>query len=170
MKILKTMLWGSGIALALGGTALAAQGFGPMWSQQGGCGMGGRMMGGGMMGRGMMGGGFRGWARFLNLTDAQKAKARAIEESHWKSLQTKTDAAEDTRDAMQKALADPAASDAQIKELHTKMADAMTAVMLERRSMQREFEAILTADQKAIIEKQRTQRGPGPGMMSPGGF
>ena len=51
-----------------------------------------------------------------------------------------------------------------MKELQANVANAMTAVMLERRAMMREVEAYLTPDQKATLDKQRAQGGPGQGM------
>jgi Spy/CpxP family protein refolding chaperone len=71
--------------------------------------------------------------------------------------------ANEARDEMRKAMHDPAVSEAKVKELHAKVSDAMTAVMLERRAMMLEMDAILTPDQKAAMDKQRTQGGPGRG-------
>ena len=44
-------------------------------------------------------------------TALQQAKAKAIEETHRKSLDAKLDAADDARDALHKVLSDPSASD-----------------------------------------------------------
>jgi len=82
-------------------------------------------------------------ARFLNLTEAQNA--------------------------LRTAMLNPSTSEAQVKALHAKVADAQTAVILERRTMMQEFEAILTPDQKTAREKLRIQDGRGPqGMVSSG--
>ncbi len=147
--------------LILGATALSAQGFGPGKGGRGG-------MGGGMMGGGMM----RGQAQAcmtpgagLTLTEAQQAGYKKILEAHKASLESKLKAANDARDAMRKGMQDPATSDAKVKELHAKASEAMTAVMLERRAMQREFEALLTPEQKNALELRRLQGG----MMGRGG-
>ena len=155
MKISKMLAWSAGAALALSATVLAAQGYGPMMRGGQGCGpmMGG---GGGMVGH---------LERFLNLTEAQKTELKAIETRHQVSLDAKLKASGEVRDEMHKAMRDPAVNDARIKELHTKVADAMTAVLLERRAMQRELEALLTPEQKTILDQQRLQGGPG----GPGG-
>jgi Spy/CpxP family protein refolding chaperone len=144
MNISKIIAWSGGLALALTATVLAAQGFGPMMG-------GGRGLGIGPM------------ARFLNLTEAQQATSKAIAERHKASLDAKLRVANAARDEMRKAMDDPAVSDAKVKELHAKVSDAMSAVMLERRAMMLEMEAILTPDQKAAMAKQRSQGGPGMG-------
>jgi Spy/CpxP family protein refolding chaperone len=146
MNISKILAWSAGAVLALSATVLAAQGFGPK-----------------MMGRGPGQGAPCGsMGRFLNLTETQQADVKALNERHQASLDVKLKAAGAARDEMRKAMQDPAVSDAKVKELHVKVSEAMTAVMLERRAMQREFEALLTPDQKAALEKQRAQ-GPGKG-------
>ena len=148
MNISKIMGWTTGLALALTATVLAAQGFGPMMG--GGRGQGPASHCGPM-------------ANFLNLTEAQQASFKAINEGHQASLDAKFKVADEARTEMRKAMHDPAVSDAKVKELHAKVADAMTEVMLERRAMEREFEAILTPEQKATLDKQRAQGGPGMG-------
>jgi Spy/CpxP family protein refolding chaperone len=155
MNISKIFLVSAGLALAT--TALMAQGFGP------------GMMGGGR-GQGRGAACFQGgpMARSLNLTAAQQASLKAVSDKHQAALDAKLKAADEARDAMRDAMRDPAVSDVKVKELHTKTSDAMMAVMLERRTMAREFEAILTPEQKAAWEAQRLQRGPG-GRMGRGG-
>lgn len=143
--------------LILGATALSAQGFGPGKSGRGG--MGGGMMGGGR-GQACMTPGAG-----LTLTEAQQAGYKKILEAHKASLDAKLKAANDARDAMRKGMQDPTTSDAKVKELHAKSSEAMTAVMLERRVMQREFEALLTPEQKNALDLRRLQGG----MMGRGG-
>ena len=155
MNLTKTIALSAG--LILGATALSAQGFGPGKSGRGG------------MGGGMMGGG-RGQACLtpdsgLTLTEAQQASYKKILEAHKTSLDAKLKTANDARDAMRKGMQDPATSDAKVKELHAKTSEAMTAVMLERRAMQREFEALLTPEQKNTLDLRRLQGG----MMGRGG-
>ena len=154
MRLAKTMALSAG--LLLGATALSAQGYGsgPM-----GCGM----KGGGMMGGGMMGGGRAQACAPMTLTEAQQAGYKKVLEAHKASLDAKLKTAGEARDAMRTALQDPAVSDTKVKELHTKAADAMTAVMLERRAIQREFEALLTPEQKNALDLRRLQGGMGMG-------
>lgn len=156
MNLTKTIALSAG--LILGATALSAQGFG------------GGMMGGGMMGGGMMGGRAQacqtpGFGLGITLTDAQQAGYKKILEAHKASLEARLKAADEARDAMRKGMQDPATTDAKLKELHTKTSDAMTAVMLERRAMQREFEGLLTPEQKNALDLRRLQGG----MMGRGG-
>ena len=148
MNISKIIALTAGLALATTATVLVAQGFGP------------KMGGGQRPGQGAACGPM---ARFLNLTEAQQAESKAIQERHQASLEPKLKAADEAQDEMRKAMHNPAVSDAKVKELHAKVSDAMVAVMLERRAMMREFETILTPDQKAILEKQRQQGGQGMG-------
>ena len=149
MNISKIIAYSGGVALTLTATVLAAQGFGPM--------MGGSRGQGASAQCGPMAGN-------LKLNDAQQTHSKAITERHQVSLEAKLKGANEARDEMRKAMHDPAVSDAKLKELHAKVSDAMTGVMLERRAMMQEFETILTPDQKATLDKQRTQGGPGKGM------
>ncbi len=163
MKITKMRVLGAGLALSA--TALSAQGMGFGMGPGGGCGMGARKMCGGPR-QGMS---FGPMFRFLNLTEAQQAKAKAISERHQASLDAKLKAAGEAMDAQRKAMHDPAASDAKVKELHAKAADAMGEVMLERRAMMRELEGILTPEQKTLLD-QRRAGCPGPRGMGPQGW
>ena len=150
MNISKILVWSAALALAT--TALVAQGFGP--------GMGrGRCQGQGatsFLGSPM--------ARHLNLTEAQQGAMKGVTEKHQVSLDAKLAAAAEARNAMRSAMLDPATADSRLKELQAKVAEAQLPVMLERRAMMAEFEAILTPDQKAILAKHRLQGAPGPGM------
>ena len=150
MNISKILLWSASLTLVT--TALVAQGFGP--------GMGG----GRSLGQGanyLMGGPM---AHMLNLTEAQRASMKGVIDRHQASLNTKLAAAAEARNAMRSAMLDPATADAQLKVLQAKVAEAQLPLMLERRAMMAEFEAILTTDQKAVLDKQRLQGGPGSGM------
>lgn len=150
MNISKMLAWSAGAALVVTGAVLAAQGFGPGM----GGGYGGMMGGGYGQGRYAEGGPM---ARFLNLTEAQQKNLKAIQDHHQATLEAKFKAADEARDAMHDAMSDPATSDAKVQELHAKMADAMTALMLERRAMDREFQAILTPEQKATLVERGTR-------------
>lgn len=146
MNISKIVGWTTGLALVMTATVLTAQGFGPK--------MGGRTQAASC---GPM-------ARFLNLTAAQQASSKVITDRHQASLDAKQKVANEAREEMRKAMHDPAVSDAKVKELHARVSDTMTAVMLERRAMMQEFQALLTPDQKATLDKQFQQGGPGMGM------
>jgi len=153
MNIKPILAWSAG-GLILATTALTAQGFGP------------RMGGGQLQGQA----GFCApMTRLLSLTEAQQANLKAIEGSHQASLDAKLKAAEIAREAMRGAMHDASVGDARIKELRLTLTGATTEVMLERRAMLREFEAILTPDQKAALENQRLQGGFGQGMGRGGG-
>ncbi len=145
MNISRIVGWTTGLALVMTATVLAAQGFGPK--------MGGRAQAASC---GPM-------ARFLNLTAAQQASSKVITDRHQASLDAKQKVVNEAREEMRKAMHDPAVSDAKVKELHARVSGSMTAVMLERRAMMQELEAILTPDQKATLDKQRSQGRPGMG-------
>jgi Spy/CpxP family protein refolding chaperone len=146
MNVSKTLARSAGLALALSAAVLSAQGFGPM-----------------------MGGG-RGPAEcghmppFLDLTEAQQASLKTLRDRHQASLDAKHKAAEQAREELRKAMPDSTVSDAKLKELHLKVAGAMADVMLERRAMDREFEALLTTEQKAALGKRPGGHGRPMGM------
>ncbi len=148
MTLSKTFFWSVGFALAT--TVLAAQGAGP--------GMGGRCQGqeapflGGRM------------ASLLNLTAAQQAGVKAVAEKHRAALEARQKAAFEAHDALRTALRDPAAGDDQLKTLQARAGDAQLAVMLERRAMMRECEALLTADQLKVLKEHQPKDGMGHGM------
>ena len=150
MNISKILLWSASLTLVT--TALVAQGFGP--------GMGG----GRCQGQGATSFLNSPMARFLNLTEAQRVSMKGVRDRHQVSFDGKLTAAAEAQNAMRSAMLDPATGDAQLKALQGKVAEAQLPVMLERRAMMVEFEAILTPDQKAALDKQRLQGGPGSGM------
>lgn len=162
MNIPKIARFGSGLFLALGATALAAQGHCPMMG--GGHDMGpGSMMGTGIgqpgCGYGMVSKGH------LNLTDSQRTQIDAITKHHQASLTDKLKTADQARDAMRRAMNDPATKDGEIQALQTRMVESMTAVILERRAIRRECEAVLTPEQRKAAENGRSDLAgcPGPG-------
>lgn len=112
----------------------------------------------------------------LNLTEAQKTSLKDVAEKHKAALKTKRDAVQEAHKTLQKAMVDPAAKEADLKVLHDSVSQAQFAMMLERRTMMLESEALLTPEQKAQWEKMRAERrehpfgpgrgpghGPGPG-------
>ena len=105
MSIPKIAIWSSGLFLALGTTAMAAQSSRPMMG-------GGPAMGSGCMmgtGTGQSGCGYGRSAKGLpDLTEAQQAQIAAITKRHQASLTDKLKAADQARDAMRLAMRDPA--------------------------------------------------------------
>ena len=95
MNISKIIGWSAGLTLTA--TMLAAQGFGPM--PGGGQGKGQAANCGPM-------------TRFLNLTEAQQANLKTLTERHQAALDAEQKIANEARDAMRKAMQDPALSDA----------------------------------------------------------
>ena len=149
MNIAKIILWSAGLGLMT--PALVAQGFGP--------GMGG--------GRCQAQGGlpFLGghMAHLLNLTEAQQTSAKAVADRHQASLEAKAKDAGAARNALRAAMQDPATSDAQLKALQAKAGEAQLPVMLERRAMMRECEALLTAYQLKVLAEHQPKDGMGHG-------
>jgi Spy/CpxP family protein refolding chaperone len=101
-----------------------------------------------------------------------------VAEKHKAALETKRDAVHEAHKIMQKAMHDPAVREADLKVLHDNVSQAQFAIVLERRAMMLESEALLTPEQKAQWEKVRKERmerrfghgrGPGHGKrMGPG--
>lgn len=156
MNVSKNFIWSVGFALAA--TALAAQGAGP--------GMGaGHCQGAAGFPGGPM-------AQLPNLTEAQKTSLKAVADKHRAALEARQKEAGDARAALRAAMQDPAAGDAQLKALHAKASDAELPVLLERRAMMRESEAVLNADQLAVLKQRQATGGPagmGHGMGHPMG-
>ncbi len=133
------------LALASIGTALLAQGPG----RQGGFGPGP---------------GFKG----LNLTESQRAQAKAIHERHQAALQSRQEAAEAARKAVHEAMLNPATDVKALQALHEKASAAQFELMLEHRALRQEFQAILTPEQKALAEKRMAEGPRAPGGRGPG--
>lgn len=114
----------------------------------------------------------------LNLTDAQKASLKALQEKYRPALEANRSAAFEAQKALRAAAANPATSDADLKAAFDKASAARFAMMQQHRALFQESQAILTPEQKAQFEKLRAERqqrmqnrmkGRGPGMgMGPG--
>jgi len=105
----------------------------------------------------------------LALTAEQKTKFDAVRQKHRAALEARGKAAAEARDAMHKAGQDAATTDAALLALHAKAADAMAQVMLERRALDRDLDAILTPEQRKARGTGRHGMGPGMGRgMGPG--
>jgi Spy/CpxP family protein refolding chaperone len=112
-------------------------------------------------------------ARALNLTDAQKTAIRSIRDKHQPEMAQRRAAARQAQEALQAALRDAATPEAQLRALHDKASAARFDMMLARRSVHQEVQAVLTPEQRekaaelrgAARERMRGQ-GRGPlGMM-----
>ena len=149
MNLAKIILCSAGLSLMT--SVLMAQGSGPGMA-------GGPCQGPGQGAPGFMGGHL---AHLLQLTEAQQSPLKASADRHQASLDAKVKVAFEARNALHAAMRDPATSDDQVKALQAKAGEAQVPVMLERRAMMREFEAILTPEQQAVLKQQG---GPGAGM------
>jgi len=149
MNISKIIGWSAGLIVALSATVLAAQGFGPR-------------MGGGTR-QAMAGQGGPTGRCAITLTAAQQTGSKAITERHQTALDAKQKVANEARDEMRKAMHDPAVSEAKVKTLQAKVSEAMGAVMLERRAMMLELQALLTPEQKAAMNQRFQQGSPSMG-------
>lgn len=95
-------------------------------------------------------------ARALNLSDAQKTTIRGIRDKHRPDLMARREAARQAQVALRTALQDPATPEAQLRALHDKAAAARFEMMLVRRSVHQEVQAVLTPEQR---EKAAELRG-----------
>lgn len=103
----------------------------------------------------------------LELTDAQKAQMKAIAEKHQATMEAKREAAREAGQALRQASMNAATSEAELKTLHDRASAARFELMQARRVMQQEHQAVLTAEQKAKLEKLQAERQE---RMKEGGF
>lgn len=87
-------------------------------------------------------------ARVLNLTEAQRTSIQAIRDKHQPDLASRREAMRQARTAFQAALKDPAASEAQLRALHEKTTGLQFEMLLARRSVHQEVQAVLTPEQR----------------------
>lgn len=113
--------------------------------------------------RGMGGPAFAG----LELTENQKAQMKAIAEKHQATMEAKRKAAQEASQALHAASRNAATPEAELKALHDRASAARFEMLLARRAMQQEHQAVLTADQKAKLEKLQAERRE---RMEEGGF
>jgi Spy/CpxP family protein refolding chaperone len=113
--------------------------------------------------------------RTLNLTEAQKANLRTLREKHHQDLILRRDAVAHARIDLRTALQETTTPDVQLRALYDKAAAARFDLILARRALQREVQALLTPEQRAraaelrgLARDRRQERmrrlGPGPGM------
>jgi Spy/CpxP family protein refolding chaperone len=101
-------------------------------------------------------------ARALNLTEAQKASIQTIREKHRPDLVLRRDAIQQAQATLRTALQDAATPEAQLRTLHDKASTARFELMLARRSVHQEVQAVLTPEQRA---KAAELRGMGQARM-----
>jgi Spy/CpxP family protein refolding chaperone len=93
----------------------------------------------------------------LHLTDTQKASIRTIREKHRPDLVLRQDAIHRARTALQTGLRDAATPEAQLRTLYDKAAGARFEMMLARRAVRQEVQAVLTPEQRATAAELRGQ-------------
>jgi Spy/CpxP family protein refolding chaperone len=96
-----------------------------------------------------------GIARALNLTEAQKTSIHAIREKHRPDLVLRRDAAQQAQAALRSALQDATTPEARLRALHDKAASARFEVLLARRSVHQEVQALLTPEQRTKAAELR---------------
>jgi len=97
-----------------------------------------------------------GIARALKLSDTQKASILSIREKNRPALALRMETNKQARLALRTALADAATPEAQLRTLHDKAAAAQFEVMLTRRALRKEVQAVLTPEQQAKSAELRT--------------
>ncbi len=87
-------------------------------------------------------------AQALHLTDAQKASIKALRQKHQPELLRHREAVQQAQQALRTALQDAAAPEAQLRPLYDKAAAARFDLLLARRALQKETQALLTPEQR----------------------
>ena len=95
-------------------------------------------------------------ARALDLTEAQKASIQAIREKHRPDLTLHLDTAHQAHAALRAALQDAATPEARLRALHDTASAAQFELMLARRSVQQEVQAMLTPEQRLKAAELRS--------------
>jgi len=94
-------------------------------------------------------------AQALHLTDAQKTSIKAIHDKHQASLLGRREATRQAQTALIAALREAATPEAQLRTLHDKAAAARFDMILARRSVRQEVQAVLTPEQRAKATELR---------------
>jgi len=88
-------------------------------------------------------------ARAMNLTEAQQTSIQAIREKHRPDMVARRDSVRQAQAALRAALQDPATPEVQLRALHDKASAVRFEMMLARRSLHQEVQAVLTPEQRA---------------------
>ncbi len=94
-------------------------------------------------------------ARALNLTDAQRVSIQGIREKHRPDLVLRRDAVRQAQAALRTALRDPATPEPQLRTLHDRASAAQFEVILARRSVRQDVQAVLTPEQRTKAVEMR---------------
>ena len=102
-------------------------------------------------------------SRIPGLTAEQRTKLDAIRGRHDAALQAKGKAMRDAGEELHKLMADPAATDAALQGANQKAAAAHLALLLERRALEKDFQEVLTPEQRAACKDHGLGMGMGMG-------
>ena len=91
----------------------------------------------------------------LQLTEAQKANILAIRDKHRSDLVQRRDAVKHARIDLQSALQDPGTPEPRLRALYDKASAARFDMILARRSVRLEVQAVLTPEQRAKAAEMR---------------
>ena len=87
-------------------------------------------------------------AHTLNLTEAQQASIKALRDKHRPDMLARIETTRQAQVSLRTALEDPATPEAQLRALNDKASAARFELMLARRSMHQEVQALLTPEQR----------------------
>ena len=87
-------------------------------------------------------------AKYLKLSDDQRAKIKAIHERHKDAMKGKREATQQTRRTFFEAAKDPNTSVEQLRNLHRAMSDQNFDMLLARRALRLETRQVLTPEQR----------------------
>jgi Spy/CpxP family protein refolding chaperone len=93
--------------------------------------------------------------RRLQLTEAQKASILAIRDKHRSDLVQRGDAVQHARIDLRSALQDSSTPEPRLRALYDKASTARFDMILARRSLRMEVQAILTPEQRAKAAEMR---------------
>ena len=94
-------------------------------------------------------------ARALNLTEAQKASIQSIREKHRPDMLLHHDTIQQAQATLRAALLEASTPEAQLRALHDKASAARFELMLARRSLRQEVQAVLTPEQRVKAAELR---------------
>lgn len=104
-------------------------------------------------------------ARYLKLTDDQRAKIKALHEKHREELKGHRESTHLARKAFFEAAKEPNTSVDQLRKLHQAMSDQNFDLMLARRALRLETRQVLTPEQRGkaseaqgLMEERMKQR------------
>ncbi len=91
----------------------------------------------------------------LNLTDPQKTRIKAIREKHQSDLLQRRQVAREAQTALKAALQDATTPEANLRSLADKASAARFDLILARRSVRQEVQAVYTPEQRAKAAELR---------------